>query len=504
MTEQLPAVDEAQPRSRKTLLIIGGITALVIVLGGAAAFAFQKLSGGGTQPHDVLPASVVAYARVDADPSANQKIAILRLVRKFPELAKELGIKNVDQDVREPLLKDLVGECNLDYDKDVKPWIGHRIGVAYDAELETPIVAVQVTDEDKARTGINQLADCEGPDAKTGIAFLDGYAIVTPRKADAAAVSAAAKKAPLADKAAYVKDVEELGEQGVISAWADVEGLAEIDELASELGTDLETAFAGSGTVAMTLRASSSYLEIASIGRTDDAPEVSNNDDLRKLPADTALAFSISGLGDDLTKEFENGFMEGFNAGIEEEGLDPETELQTFEDELGLNLPEDLQTLLGDGLTLAVGSRNLETLPALGSPQDVSQLDIGLKLTTDPVKGADLAKRLVDLAGEVGFALTATPTDDGVVIATNATAAETFSGNGGLGDSANFKGSMKHSGGLPAMFVNLDAILDALMSSNPPPDVEEVLTELEPLSSFGASGTYDDGVFRATMRLALD
>src|SRR5689334_21174446 len=106
MTDQIPPVAEPKTRSSKRFIIIGAAVGLVVALVGAGAYAWQKLDGGGSQPHDVLPSTVIAYARVDADPSASQKIAILKLVRKFPELAKELGIKDIDQDVRKPLLED--------------------------------------------------------------------------------------------------------------------------------------------------------------------------------------------------------------------------------------------------------------------------------------------------------------------------------------------------------------------------------------------------------------
>ena len=223
MTEEIPAVSEPTKGSGKRLLIIGAAAGLVIGLVGVGAFAWQKLSGGGTQPHDVLPSTVVAYARIDADPSASQKIAILRLIRKFPELAKELGIKDVDQDIRKPLLEDLVGECDLDYDKDVEPWIGNRIGVAYDSDLETPIVAVQISDEGKARIGITSWPTAAARQQ-------DRYRLPRrlrtrhPEKGDAAKVSAAAEKKSLADNTTLREGHRELGEQGVFSAWADSRG----------------------------------------------------------------------------------------------------------------------------------------------------------------------------------------------------------------------------------------------------------------------------------------
>ncbi|GAA3519275.1 hypothetical protein GCM10022234_13570 [Aeromicrobium panaciterrae] len=502
MTEQLPVVDEPRKGLTKPLIIVGAAAALVITLAGAGAYAWTKLSGGGSQPHDVLPSSVIAYARVDADPSTGQKIAILKLVRKFPELAKELGIKDVGQDVRKPLLEDLVAECDLDYDKDVEPWLGNRIGVAYDAKLETPIAAVQVSDEDKARTGINKLADCGGPDARTGIAFLDGYALVTPRKADAAKVVTAATATSLADNAAYAKDIDQLGEQGVFSAWVDLKQVGDIKELQT-LGAEMaemEGAFKGVGTAAVTLRAGSSSIELAGIAHVDKAPQVSKATSLEHLPEDTVLALSASGLGDEAAAQFESGFMDGMTA----DGFDPDEELATLEEELGLRFPEDLVTLLGDGLVFAVGRNNLERVPTMGGPEQLSSLDIGLKLTTDPTKGADLAKRLVALANEQGVPLATTQTDDGVVIATNQEAADSLEGDGTLGDTDNFTEAIAHPGSYPAFYVNLDAILDALLGSDPPPDVEDMLNELEPLSSLGISSTHNDGLYKATMRLTLD
>src|SRR5699024_9074649 len=60
----------------KRILIIGLAAVFVIVLAGAG-LAWKILGGGGPQPQDVMPASVTAFARVDADPSASQKIDLL-------------------------------------------------------------------------------------------------------------------------------------------------------------------------------------------------------------------------------------------------------------------------------------------------------------------------------------------------------------------------------------------------------------------------------------------
>ncbi len=97
------------PRRRRGLRLAAAGTAAVLVLGtaGAVAWAASRLSGGGTQPEDVVPATALAYADVDFDPSAGQKVAILRFLRHFPEADVDGGD---DADLRKELVELLVKE----------------------------------------------------------------------------------------------------------------------------------------------------------------------------------------------------------------------------------------------------------------------------------------------------------------------------------------------------------------------------------------------------------
>src|SRR4051794_22420618 len=129
MTEQPPIADELSmpsepPEGGRSVkrLVIGAIAAVVVLaLAGGAFAVVKKLDGGGAQPHDVLPASVIAYARLDLDPSASQKIALFKLIRKFPKAAESVGIKSADQDVRKLIFTEILdqGGCDLSYDKDI-------------------------------------------------------------------------------------------------------------------------------------------------------------------------------------------------------------------------------------------------------------------------------------------------------------------------------------------------------------------------------------------------
>ena len=75
---------------------------------------------------------------------------------------------------------------SVDYDKDVKPWLGDRFGVAVlpsdQAGDVNVAVALQVKDEDKARAGINKLMAASGGTAQDpDVAFRDGYALLTEK-----------------------------------------------------------------------------------------------------------------------------------------------------------------------------------------------------------------------------------------------------------------------------------------------------------------------------------
>ncbi|VXC46000.1 DUF3352 domain-containing protein [Aeromicrobium sp. 9AM] len=520
ITYELSTPDEAPAGGRNTKALVVAAIAVVVVLAlaGGAFAVIKKLDGGGPQPHDVLPASVIAYARVDVDPSASQKIALFKLIRKFPEAADQIGIKSADQDVRKLLVEGALDEadCDLTYDKDVKPWLGSRIGVALDTK-QTPLVAIQISDEKKAKAGIKALFACG--DEKASVAYLDGYAIVaeTQKQADAAVKAAEAK--PLADNKAFAKDFDDLGEQGIASAWVNpsklIDAFPELkDMMGSTAGTDLER-LEQSGTTAVTLRADGSSLELAGLSGLTDSVAKQKAAHMGKLPADTVAALSVGGLGDQVAAQY-NTILEEFSKGfapssddVDTSGMspeekaayqtylenapiglfDPEDLIKEFENSTGLKLPADLETLFGDELTFAVGSKNLEKLPELAGPEDVAGLDVALKMTTDPAKAYDLAKRLAALAGQAGIELPTKQTADGAVIATNQGAADAIDASGGkLGDDDTFKSVMPYGDDtLYGLFVDVGTVLDKLSDANPPDDVAKDIEEAKALKAVGFS-----------------
>jgi len=139
--------------------LVAGIIAIVLALvGGAGAFAaFRELSGGGTQPESVLPADSIAFAKIDFDPAAGQKVLALKFLNKLPKVGTSLaGGKDAKQAIFEGLASDSDLPKDFNYDRDVKPWLGDRLAVgvrptASGTGFPDVVFAVQVKDEAKAR-----------------------------------------------------------------------------------------------------------------------------------------------------------------------------------------------------------------------------------------------------------------------------------------------------------------------------------------------------------------
>lgn len=503
--------------------IIGGIAAAVVLGGGYGAYAvYDKLDGGGAQPHDVMPASTQFYARVDLDPSASQKIELFKLIRKFPDLADEIGIKNEGQDIRELIFDAALESCDgVTYEDDVKPWLGDRVGIGGELEGEKVVIAVQTTDEGKSREGIKKLFGCG--DDEYGIAYLDGYAILAPKQADVDAAVKATAKASLGDSETFTTDFEELGGEGIASAWINVEAIADSPQASDFLGPEADQ-LKKAGSVATTLRVDGNALELAVLGGLeqlgDDQPI-----SLAKLPADTVAALSVAGLGDQVSEGFD-ALVEGFDAGFASgfasppqaldaepgpgdgddldglssgddfsgsldsgEAYDAQDFIDQIEQETGFKLPEDLETLFGDSLTLAIGAKNLETLPTMSGPDGFTALDVALSLTSDKTKALDLVQRISSLASDAGIPLIAAPTDDGAVLATNQGAADAITDpDGNLGDEKSFQevipdGDSTYGG----LYVNMGAILDKLLEADPPEEIRSGIEEAKALSAVGFS-----------------
>ncbi|MFD6094448.1 DUF3352 domain-containing protein [Oerskovia sp. NPDC060338] len=280
-----PVPGTVRPSRLRTGLVLGGAATAALVLVGGGVFAYTTLDGGGAQPEAALPDTAIAYVRVDLDPSATQKVNLLRLANRFPDLAKDLDVDlSETADLRELLVDAIAGSsgCTVDFAADVEPWLGQRAGLASlpaaeDGAEPEPVVVLQVTDEGAARTAIEAALGCGDGVEPAQVAFTDGYALITSETLAAADVAAAANKASLADDPLFVADTKALGDAGLVSFWVDVQGTKGLleDSLAGQGGAEETTAalaeLDGVTSVSGALRAGSDHLELAFAVGADDA-----------------------------------------------------------------------------------------------------------------------------------------------------------------------------------------------------------------------------------------
>ncbi|TDW75856.1 DUF3352 domain-containing protein [Kribbella pratensis] len=424
-----PQWQPEQKKKRGKVIPIVAALAMVLVVAGGGIFAYGKLAGG-KQPADVLPGTAVAYARVDLNPSAGQKVAAIRFMMKFPSVKDKLGLTGDTDDLRQKLfeqIKKSSGDdlADVDYDKDIKPWLGDRAGIAAvppaDGKREpTVVVAVQVKNQDAANKGMDKLLANE--DKKPGRAFSDGYMLLSDDQATVDSAVATAKDNPLTKNAKFSADMDKLGEQGFLSGWADVKGVASITGKVDSG----QIAGLGDATTAVALRFDASYVELKGIGQGDKSIKVNSGADaadlISKLPDTTAGAIAVSG-GDNL---IDTAWQQVQKAGGE--NLKPM--LDRITEETGLTLPDDLKSLVGKNLAVAMDK------DTANGPK------IAARMETDPAKAEPVVQKLTSLLRQRSSAdipIETAKDDDTLVVSTSKEYADQVLQGGNLGGTDNFK-----------------------------------------------------------------
>lgn len=529
------------PRSgRKKVVALAAVGVVVAGAVGAGAWAVTQLVGGGPGAASVLPDTALVYSAVDLDPSASQKIEAIQTIRKFPALAEELDLGSRD-DLRRWVF-DLVvedGECEgLDYGRDIAPWIGDKLGVALvpGEKHPDPVIALQVTDEGKAREGIGAFFEACVPDEGFGITFLDGYALISQNEEIAEAAKTAAEKAPLADDAGYTAALDELGSLGIATVYVSPEGpaalsdnlmaqmaggartpdfctetpsglspeqLQEIDEMcegllpSDEAEQKLDEALADFQGGAATLRFEDGGVELAAAG-TGLPVMGADVTSVGDLPATTVAALGFS-LSEGWTKTVEAQLEATFGPMFFQQMM---TEI---EGDTGLQLPEDIEKAFGTDTVLALdGSTDFEAAAESGDPTEVKA---GIRVAGDEADVRRVITALVGAAGGTNPDFLQVQADGGrVAVSFAEDYVSQLLGGGDLGDSDVFQGAVAEADkARVALFVDFDAAdgwLERLVAATGGSDDD--VANAKPLSAFGLSGWLDGETSHVVVRLSTD
>jgi hypothetical protein len=414
----LPPQDRI-PRRGATALVAAGVAAVLV---GGAAVAWAAFNGDtGDQPEKHLPATAGAMVKVDLDPSGSQKIDAIRFLRKFPLGS---GLRDTD-DPRRYLYERLAGQdASAPPWSEVEPWLGARVALAAlpGERNAVPVAVLQVTDEAKARASLAKAADDD-----TAFAVDGGWAMISDTQAhlDAAAQSAATTS--LADDATFRRDVDALGDAGVVTAWADPVRLPNLgDALRSAAVLGLPTAVPRGGDLLKQRYAGvarftggNAELVVRTFGSAGASTAAGAGPSVAALPEGTVAGFGVSGAGDTIRTSL---------AGAGEAGQLLSGALVDAEQRTGLQLPEDLQALLGQRAAIA-----------LGEPDGSGRPVLGLRAASDAAGLGPALDRLLSFTDASGLPLERRDVPGGYVLATDRTQAEAMTRDGGLGDTDAFR-----------------------------------------------------------------
>lgn len=213
---------EGRPRGRRLPVLVAAATVVALVLGGVAYAGMRLWNGSGTQPEEVTPSTVVAFARLDLSPGIGQGRSIKNLAKKFPRESGKDTVDELKQGIFEALDID-----EASYREHVEPWFAERVGVAWWLDGENRpygLIMLAANDESAARGGLTELQRKSGAD-EFGFLVRGGYALVANGDEESqAAADAAGKDAEresLAVSARFRQGVDWLPGQQTALAWAD-------------------------------------------------------------------------------------------------------------------------------------------------------------------------------------------------------------------------------------------------------------------------------------------
>ncbi len=439
--------------------IIAGAAVVTVLAGGAvAAYAYTMLASSGVQPERVLPADTVAFAKIDLDPAADQKVAVYRLSGKFPKVSRGAG--NIEQEKNSLLAAVFGDQDGLDYNTDIKPWLGDRIAIAAvpdagSSEGLDPVAAVAYTNEAKMKAAMSKESRT---DKNFGYASLNGYVLISNSQPHADAAVAGARRASLSGNDHYQADLNSLHGNQVAVGWADL-GAATAALKAAHPSADSGSSFGAlnyadtlattKGRVVLGAHAEVDYLEVSAVTHgTTSTPKGGGKPLeatlLQLSAADTDAAVEIGGLGDALEAAWKNATA------------DPAAR-RRLEDMFGgggLRLPADLGAVFGTDTTISM------QVPATGTGDAHVAAQVS---TTDPQRAMeviDMLRKRLQLGPDK---LRATRTAHGYTVS-NSPSYDGKAGPGStpLGDDPTFKKAVVDSAKASLVgYLNVGRIIDS-------------------------------------------
>lgn len=502
-----------RPRSRRQTILAAVVALVVVLVGGGAFAAYQLLAASGPTPAQALPDTTLAVAWIDLDPSASQKVAAYETMNKFPALRQQLHLGSTG-DLRKLIFDKAIehGSCSsLNYDTQIAPWIGDRAAFgAVDTGSKTPapVVAVAENDQAKATSAMQRLVACShAHDVAYG--FENGYLVASDTQAHVDAIVARTKTHPLADDPGFTTWMNAAGSSGIASFYVAkraatflAHGLlnpmgSSIPATSTMIGGavgSLHSQLAKFQGLGATLRFDGGglELEVATAGTGIQAATTPVGQEVTGLPADTAAVVGFA-----VPPNYAASLVHSLR------GVLGQSQIASLETQLGIRLPQDLQTLLGKTITVSLGGQAPASLAGVHRPQDVP---IATTITGNAAKIQGVIHKLEMNTGRSlsGLGIVQRSGNGRVVLATQPGYAATLvKGGGSLGSDPEFSAAVPNAsqaGGV--FFLRFDsAWRQTILRSAFSGERAAEAANTAPLAAFGISWSSSNGIDHVLLRL---
>jgi hypothetical protein len=234
--------------------LVVALTALLSLIGIAVVAGYLFIfAAHPDRLARAVPSGAALYGTVYLQPSAGQKLNLAALLGHVPGFA---DASSLDQKIHE-ITGRLLGEAGIDYEGDVRPWLGDQVSYAVtpdgiDPQAAQVLVIFEVKDHAAADSALQRIAGDLGLAARVDSyqgeavsvagaaswALLDDILLVGSSEptVEAAIDADAGRSGSLAESARFERAMESLPADHLASVYVDLEALAGSAGLGDQLG----------------------------------------------------------------------------------------------------------------------------------------------------------------------------------------------------------------------------------------------------------------------------
>ncbi|MGI8869525.1 MAG: hypothetical protein ACR2F6_11905 [Mycobacteriales bacterium] len=493
-------------RNKRSVVIAAGVVAAMAIAGGAYAAVSltgtsDKKAGSNKQDNNDgnivalrnsalkqvdsitnhFPTDTVAVATINLNPGQDETVATLKYLRKFPSIQREAPTGSTLSD---GLLKPLVNAAGsgANYETDVKPWFGGQVAAGADVVngKARPIIVVKITDPAKAKAGIGKLLK----DSPHNGMVIDGdYAVVSDSQAHAASAQSEAKASSLSTNTTFRDNMSKVPGDSPVTAWVDVKAALKLSKQtlpnhSQTTGLTGKLSNLVPNTVAGSLRFDQSYADFSVVsfgGGTSLSSGGHVGAKVSQLPSETAIALGASGTNKAVASLWRQVQK---NPTLARQVNQYTRQVQQ---QLGVLLPDDLETLVGSQTLLAVGGPELS--------------EVGGLSVTDPQKAYEIATKVIGkIDPQSRQKIVVKKTSDGIAVANSDSWATKLGTNGSLGTKSAFQNAVPNAANADlVLYVDVPAVAEAANRHLPP--------DAAPLAAVGLTMIQDGDATAAHLRI---